>query len=96
MSLNISFCIEDQHPCLAGHFPHKPIVPGVLLLDRVIHVLEEKTGEGKVQGIKHVKFLQPVLPGQRIDVEMLDTPAGIRFKGHYQGELVFNGELFLS
>ena len=39
--LSFSFTIPETHPCLAGHFPGNPLVPGVVILDHVL------------QGLKH-------------------------------------------
>jgi 3-hydroxyacyl-[acyl-carrier-protein] dehydratase len=34
------FEIPDDHPCLPGHFPGQPVVPGVVVLDRVFAMIE--------------------------------------------------------
>jgi 3-hydroxymyristoyl/3-hydroxydecanoyl-(acyl carrier protein) dehydratase len=54
--------IASSHPALPGHFPGNPIVPGVVLLDRVAAALE-RTGTRLVR-IGVVKFLAPLRPGE--------------------------------
>ena len=36
----MQFIISADHPSLPGHFPGHPIVPGVVLLDRVLEAIE--------------------------------------------------------
>ena len=57
------FSVAAGHPSLAGHFPGNPVVPGVLLLDRVIGALHQSTGLS-VTGLKQVKFVSTLLPGE--------------------------------
>ena len=62
-----------------GHFPGRPIMPGVLLLEvmaQVGGVLARKTAEGKgrptvfLTGIEKAKFRRPVVPGDQLLVEV--------------------------
>ena len=54
-----------DHPAFAGHFPGAPIVPGVLLLDAVIHATESALKQ-PIIGIASAKFLQPVGPDETV------------------------------
>src|SRR3546814_5615986 len=36
--------IGDDHPALPGHFPGRPIVPGVVIVDRVLDAIEAAQG----------------------------------------------------
>ena len=56
---NISF--PESHPALPGHFPGTPIVPGVLLLDSVIDIVERDLACA-VTEIVWAKFHRPVFP----------------------------------
>jgi 3-hydroxymyristoyl/3-hydroxydecanoyl-(acyl carrier protein) dehydratase len=38
------FSIPSDHPSLPGHFPGRPVVPGVVLLDRVVAAIESVHG----------------------------------------------------
>ena len=62
-----------------GHFPGRPIMPGVLLLEvmaQVGGVLARKTAAGKgrptvfLTGIEKAKFRRPVVPGDQLLVEV--------------------------
>jgi 3-hydroxymyristoyl/3-hydroxydecanoyl-(acyl carrier protein) dehydratase len=82
-----SFVIADDHPCLAGHFPGRPIVPGVVLLDEIAAAL------GVVpRGFSAVRFSRPVRPGDRVEV----VGEGARFVGRVDGVVVVQGSFAAS
>ena len=58
------FSVAATHPCLAGHFPGNPIVPGVVLLDQLIENLSARAGQPVVR-IVRVKFSSALVPGER-------------------------------
>lgn len=70
------FAIEADHPALPGHFPGHPVVPGVIVLDRVLAAIEAANGAalGALR-LPQVKFVQPLLPGEeaRIEIEPVVT-----------------------
>lgn len=62
------FQIDPAHPSLPGHFPGRPVVPGVLLLDAAFAlILAEHPGRA-VTAVPSVKFTRPVRPGQKVEV----------------------------
>ena len=56
-----TFRIDASHPTLPGHFPGQPIVPGVVLLDRLAETLERDWGM-RLGKLTQVKFLRPLRP----------------------------------
>lgn len=88
-----SFTIGHDHPSLEGHFPGNPVVPGVLVLDRVLAIAEAWSGQpvGAV-GLPQVKFVQPLLPGQRAEVALQRQGARVRFEVSHAGALLARGE----
>lgn len=66
----IAFAIEHEHPALPGHFPGQPVVPGVVVLDRVLAAIEAAHGPLGPIRLPQVKFVQPLLPGQQARVEL--------------------------
>jgi 3-hydroxymyristoyl/3-hydroxydecanoyl-(acyl carrier protein) dehydratase len=68
------FAVSSDHPSLAGHFPGRPVVPGVVLLDEVLSRLS-RTAAGPVR-LLSVKFTAPVLPRQEVAVEWSELPDG--------------------
>ena len=69
----MSFTIPPDHPCLPGHFPGHPLVPGVVLLDEVLAQIEAGLVEAGLGApgplrLPQVKFVQPLLPGETAEV----------------------------
>lgn len=69
------------HPAVEGHFPGAPILPGVVLLDEALRVIERATGTPAARWqLSSVKFLSPALPGERLLLEHEPLASGaIRF-----------------
>ena len=88
-----SWTIAADHPAFAGHFPGKPIVPGVLLLDAALQaVAQAHQGAGERCQIASVKFLSPVGPGETLTVSWTRSDAGqTRFEIAGGGRLVASG-----
>ena len=73
--------VPADHPAFAGHFPGTPILPGVVLLDTVLHAITAATGIA-LDGceISSVKFLSPASPGDELAIEHIVSASGsIRF-----------------
>lgn len=70
--------ITINEPCFTGHFPQQPIFPGVLILEAMAQaagVLGFKTMGNNDQlylyaGIDKARFKHPVVPGDRLDIEI--------------------------
>jgi 3-hydroxymyristoyl/3-hydroxydecanoyl-(acyl carrier protein) dehydratase len=66
--------IPLDHPCFPGHFPGQPILPGVLLLERVLSLAQASLGQPLNEcTLYNVKFLAPVAPDDAIDVQLAST-----------------------
>lgn len=93
------FAIPADHPCLPGHFPGQPIVPGVVVLDRVLAAIEAQHGALGALRMPQVKFLQPLLPEQTAQIELqpmpdaLDAPPRWRFRVLRDDTLIASGEV---
>ena len=66
----MQFSVPHDHPSLPGHFPGRPLVPGVVVLERVLDAIEAGHGALGVIRLPQVKFLQPLLPGEQARVEL--------------------------
>jgi len=95
----MQFVVPPDHPALPGHFPGRPVVPGVVVLDRVLDAIERDHGALGALRLPQVKFMQPLLPGEvaDINVESLDAHPGEsgrwRFRVSRAGVQIASGEV---
>ena len=75
----IPLFIETNHPCFAGHFPKRPIVPGVVLLDLGLQALESHTGL-RFDALPVAKFLSPATPGEVLELEFQVLESAVNFE----------------
>jgi len=87
--------VSINEPFFVGHFPHRPVMPGVLMLEAMAQAAallafdtQGVTPDDKTvyyfAGIDGARFKRPVEPGDQLvmDVEILRVKAGIfKFKG---------------
>ena len=82
--------VSINEPYFQGHFPEKPVMPGVLILEALAQatgLLAFKTGDGNREagtlyylvGMDKVRFKRPVEPGDqlRLSVEVIKIKRGI-------------------
>ncbi len=75
--------VAPDHPMLPGHFPGDPIVPGAWLLSQVLidaaEWLARSAPGAVVAGVRSVKFLQPVRPGQTYTIDFAAGSGTVKF-----------------
>ena len=92
LSLVGSFSIPPDHPCLPGHFPGQPLVPGALLLDRALDLIAAHEPGRTLAGPITVKFLLSVAPGEEVAIHHAPSRLGGRvFEGRIGARLAFTG-----
>ncbi|MDY7538246.1 3-hydroxyacyl-ACP dehydratase FabZ [Undibacterium sp. RTI2.1] len=95
-----------------GHFPNKPVMPGVLMIEAMAQTaailsfltMDQKPDENTIVyflGIDGARFKRPVEPGDqlRIEVEILRITRGIwkyKAKATVDGQLAVEGELMCT
>ena len=79
-----SFSIPQNHPSFPGHFPGNPIVPGVLLIERVMAYAQSQTNTPLEHfALLNVKFLASVAPGDELNLTLSEsTSNGFKFAVH--------------
>jgi 3-hydroxyacyl-[acyl-carrier-protein] dehydratase len=89
------FDIEVDDAWFEGHFPGRPILPGVAQLALVVDALAKAQGRPlPVNGIAFARMRLPVVPGDRLQLTAAMRPDGtIRFALTRAGDTVNNGEL---
>jgi acyl-coenzyme A synthetase/AMP-(fatty) acid ligase len=87
--------VPRDHPAFAGHFPGFPVLPGAVLLDEALQVVQNERGIDLTRWqIASVKFLDRVRPGEVLRIEHEATQSGlIRFTIRSAGRAVASGSL---
>lgn len=92
----MQFTIPSDHPCLPGHFPGRPLVPGVVVLERVLMAIEQQTGLPMAAlHIPQVKFMAPLLPEQVATIALEGAQPRWRFEVMGEGELLVRGQVVM-
>ena len=100
--------VDPKDPIFAGHFPAKPILPGVLLIEAVAQTAgvmlgsaapRDAAGTGArvalLAAVNRFKFLKPVTPGQELRIETKKlTDAGPM--AYISGTVWVDGEIVAS
>jgi 3-hydroxyacyl-[acyl-carrier-protein] dehydratase len=88
--------IDANHPSLPGHFPGRPIVPGVLLLDQVISRAEQWLGHPlSIQTLAQAKFTQPLLPNEDATLSITYTEPELKFEIYKGSDRIAQGSFKL-
>ncbi len=104
--------VTINEPFFNGHFPHRPVMPGVLMLEAMAQAAAllafDTVGSAPddksvyyFAGIDAARFKRPVEPGDQLimDVELLRMKSGIfKFKGvtRVLGNVVCEAELMCT
>ena len=102
--------VTINEPQFQGHFPERPLMPGVLIVESmaqvggviVTQIPDLPKGLFVFAGINNVKFRRPVVPGDQLVITCeLITIKRQRFgkvkgEAHVDGKLVCSGELMFS
>ena len=100
--------VTYNEPFFPGHFPGRPIMPGVLIVEAMaqtagVLVCTSLSGEERNKlvyflGMDNVKFRKPVIPGDQLRLELEITKHrqsiwGFKGKALVDGKLVAEAEL---
>ena len=102
--------VTINEPQFQGHFPERPLMPGVLIVESMAQVggiivtqmPELPKGLFVFAGINNVKFRRPVVPGDQLVItcELLSVKrqrfGKVKGEAHVDGKLVCSGELMFS
>lgn len=85
--------IPADHPSLPGHFPGRPIVPAVVILDEVRSLIAETTSSGHPSAIDYCKFQDFVLPDRpfRVALEVAGETVGFSCLADEDGRMLAKG-----
>jgi len=97
MQRPLRLTIPPDHPSLPGHFPGRPIVPGVVVLDCALAALMRDRPAARLAGFDDVKFIAPVSPGAEVIVTCSEAAADrLSFACTVDGRAVLRGRARLG
>jgi 3-hydroxyacyl-[acyl-carrier-protein] dehydratase len=80
MSHSTTLRVPADHPALPGHFPGRPIAPGVLLLEAVLRSAEAWLGRAlSVAALSHAKFTAPLAPEEEARLQLTVSGNELKF-----------------
>jgi 3-hydroxyacyl-[acyl-carrier-protein] dehydratase len=94
-AMTVEFRFGASDPVFAGHFPQRPILPGIYQLELARVVAEQMLGcRLFVREISRAKFQQPIRPEETVRVDLklsekdgiVQAHAGFSVGGHTAGE----------
>lgn len=95
-STRLPLAIAVDHPAFAGHFPGRPLLPGVALLSEVLAAVRANAALsarlGPAPVLASAKFLAPVGPGAALTITLHDEPRALRFELHDDERLAASGQ----
>lgn len=78
---SVELRIAASHPSLPGHFPARPIVPGVVLLDQAIAAAESWLEQPlRIASLQQAKFTRPLLPEETATLALTLKDRELRFE----------------
>lgn len=89
------FVVPADHPCLPGHFPGRPIVPGVVVLEHVVEAALAGTAM-RLAAVPQAKFVTPLEPGVEAEIALEREPTTARFVVTAAGRTIARGALALE
>lgn len=87
------FVIAADDPCLDGHFPDRPVVPGVALLERALALVLAELGPGaRIGAVPRVKFKGFLLPDEVVTVSADCSGKRIAFRCRTAAGVIAEGQ----
>jgi beta-hydroxyacyl-ACP dehydratase FabZ len=93
-------CVTINEPFFQGHFPGRPVMPGVLQIEAMaqtgaVLVRTEEENRGKLfmlAGVDDARFRRPVVPGDVLRIEVTEIYRR-KSLGRTQGRIYVDGEI---
>ena len=95
--------VTINEPCFTGHFPNRPVMPGVLILEalaqatgilafKTLNELPNETSLYYFVGIDKARFKKPVEPGDQVELKV-KLVKRIRAMWKFEAEAIVDGKV---
>lgn len=89
--------VSAAHPALPGHFPGRPIAPGVVILDLLVEDWRRRRPDAPIAGIRKMKFVRMLTPGETFTVNWAEVRDGkLGFTAHIGDKPLASGQFVLA
>lgn len=85
-SARLEFCFPADDPTFAGHFPARPLLPGVFQLEITRFAAESMLNSPLlVREVVKAKFLRPIIPEEtvRVELKLTEKPDTIQARASF-------------
>lgn len=98
-SIGFTFCFPASDPTFTGHFPQRPVLPGIFQIEMARQAAEITAGQTlHLHTLVKAKFLRPILPEEVIRLAlkcseknaMLQVRASFSVRGQPAGETILH------
>ena len=100
--------VSINEPYFQGHFPHRPVMPGVMIVEIMAqagaiccHQESKAVGDMALASVKRAKFRAPISPGDQMEIRVVcirDRSNMVSFEGKVfvAGQLVAEAEFLAT
>lgn len=95
-NIEAEYNITLDHPSLKGHFPGNPVIPGVVILEKVLQTIKQSHHSDNYK-IVMTKFLQPLIPPATLAIHLTEPSENrIIFKATVKSDVISSGIIELK
>jgi len=96
-ALELELSVPGDLACFDGHFPGRPVLPGVAQIDWSARYARERLGvRGEFSAAENLKFFSMVAPGARLTLKLRLEDSRLRFEFTDEARKVSSGTLVFS
>lgn len=86
-TLELDFTVDPDSSWFDGHFPDRPILPGVVQIGWAAHFAADLCGRNEPPAqLERIKFRRPILPGACLTLRLARVSDKVRYEYLLQGE----------
>lgn len=81
----LDLVVAPDSPWFEGHFPNRPVLPGVVQIGWAVHFARELHDlKPTVAALEQIKFKRPIMPGTRLTLHLTPGQDGQKLRYEYR------------